>query len=109
MKVFNVADRVEESGEYILGYDETGTHACYMIYGTMSPGEKNRLIKPGKGHEEILMVVRGEFRLSGDCETTLKEGQAVHVVGEEVCFLENLSTSKGVYIIAGGHSEGGHH
>ncbi len=109
MKVFNVMEKVKDGSEYILGYDETGSHACYMIYGVIAPGEKDRLLKPGKGHEEILLVLEGEFRLYGDCDVILKKGQAIHVDGEHVCFIENIGDTEGVYVIAGGHSTGGHH
>ena len=34
------------SGEYIFGLEQTGSHACYMIFGVLKPGQKQRLIKP---------------------------------------------------------------
>ena len=52
-----------ENGEYIFGFEDTGSHACYMIYGLLKSKEKGRLVKPGKGHEEIVrrVVQRVEF------------------------------------------------
>ena len=38
MKIFDVRTQVDDSGEYILGVEDTGSHACYLIYGTMKPG-----------------------------------------------------------------------
>jgi len=55
----------EEGGEFVLGARETGSHACYMIYGTLKAGEKGRIIKPGAGHEEIVLAARGNIEVSG--------------------------------------------
>jgi len=98
-----------ESGEYILGLEDTGSHACYMIYGILKPGEKGRLIKPGAGHEEILLTVKADLELSGAFSGVLEEGDALHVVGDAAVFLENKGFSEAVYVIAGGHSAEGHH
>lgn len=111
MKIFDVRNRAIHSdiGEYILGYKDTGSHACYLIYGILKPDEKDRLIKPGKGHEEILLAMVGDLDISGHYNGKLKEGQAIHIVGDEECLLENKGTSDALYIICGGHSEEGHH
>jgi hypothetical protein len=109
MKTFDVVSKaVGEDGEYVLGYKDTGTHACYMIYGRLGPGEEGRLIKPGKGHEEIVMAVRGDLEVSGHLSGTLKEGTAFHVAGDVSCYLGNPSDEEAVYIASGGHSAGGH-
>ena len=108
MKVFEVASRIAGSGEYILGYDETGSHACYLIYGVLRAGEKRRELRPGRGHEEMIMVVTGDLTLTGAVAVTLKQGQAIHLKGEEACFAENRTTSEAVYVVSGGHSESGH-
>jgi len=109
MKIFEVISRAGESGETILGAEDTGSHACYLIYGRMRGREKNRRLKPGKGHEELILAVQGDFQLSGQAEGTLKQGQAVHLNGEETLFLENLTDRPAVYVLAGGHSEAGNH
>jgi uncharacterized cupin superfamily protein len=108
MKVFEVAGKVAGSGEYILGYDATGSHACYLIYGVLKAGEKGRELRPGKGHEEMLVVVQGEMAVTGASTVTLKQGQAIHLKGEETCFAENRTASEAVYVMAGGHSGSGH-
>lgn len=111
MKIFDLKKRAEISGagEYILGSQDTGSHACYMIYGILKPGEKERLIKPGKGHEEIVLSIKGDINVTGHYSGVLEEGNAFHIVGDEACYLENKGNSEAIYIIAGGHSEGGHH
>jgi hypothetical protein len=109
MKIFEVISRVGESGETILGAEDTGSHACYLIYGRLRGREKNRRLKPGKGHEEIILAVEGDFRFSGAADGILKQGQAVHLSGEETLFLENLTEQPAVYLLAGGHSDSGHH
>jgi hypothetical protein len=108
MKTFEVKAEAAREGEFILGARHTGTHACYLIYGTLAPGEGGRPVKPGAGHEEIILAVRGTFEVTGALTGTLTEGQAFHVAGDTECFLRNISESDAVYVAAGGHSEGGH-
>lgn len=109
MTVFDVKGKVGDSGEYILGSEDTGSHACYLIYGAMKPSEKGRELKPGRGHEELFLAVRSDFILTGHFSGTIKEGQAVHLKGEETCWVENAADVEGIYVISGGHSEAGHH
>lgn len=109
MKVFDVRTRVGGSGEYILGVDDTGSHACYLIYGVMKPGEKGRALKPGKGHEELILATKGDFLVSGHMEGELKQGQAIYLKGEQMCSLENAAGQEALYVISGGHSDSAHH
>jgi hypothetical protein len=109
MKIFEVTGRVNESGEFILGSRETGSHACYMIYGVLKPEEKGRELKPGQGHEEIVLALIGSLKLTGHYTGTLKQGQAIHLTGEESVFVENMSNAQALYVVAGGHSGHGHH
>jgi len=108
MKSYDVFGKIGESGEYILGSRETGSHACYLIYGVLKPGEKGRELKPGKGHEELVLAQQGDLLVSGHVEGTLKQGQAIHLRGEEAVLVANAGTHAAVYIIAGGHSEESH-
>lgn len=110
MKIFNLKEKLSEikSGEFIIGSELTNSHACYMIYGVLAPKEKGRVIKPGKGHEEIVLILKGKIKITGIWEGILTEGEAFHIVEEESIFIENLSDTESVYIIAGGHSEQGH-
>lgn len=107
MKILKTINEIQnlKSGEYIIGADLTGSHACYMIYGVIKPEDKPRLIKPGKGHEEIVLIIKGRAKLG---EIILQEGESFHIAGEDSCFLENISDTELIYIIAGGHSESGH-
>lgn len=98
-----------EDGEQILGSADTGSHACYMVYGVMKPGETGRRVKPGAGHEELVLAVKGSFSVSGHYEGELAEGSAFHLVGDETCYLANPSAAEALYVLAGGHSDGGHH
>lgn len=110
MKIFDVKNKAlnAEFGEHIVGYKETGSHACYLIYGIMKPGERDRLVKPGKGHEEILLAMQGDLDITGYYTGRLNEGAAIHIIGDDECILENPGNKDAVYIICGGHSAGGH-
>lgn len=111
MKIYDVLGKTGESGEYVLGSRDTGSHACYLIYGVLKPGEKDRELKPGTGHEEIVLAITGELQLSGQYTGTLRQGQAIHLQGEQSCQAGNTGVINAVYVIAGGHSESehGHH
>jgi hypothetical protein len=111
MKKIDIRSRAlsDENGEYVLGLEDTGSHACYMIYGILKPGEKGRLIKPGKGHEEIVLAMKGGLILTGDISGRLEEGSAFHMIGDTSAFLENTGSDEAIYIISGGHSDHGHH
>ncbi len=109
MKIFDVTGRIKGSGEFILGAKETGSHACYLVYGVMQPGEKGRELKPGKGHEELVLAVQGDLVLTGGYTGTLKQGQALHLEGEEKVHAENRGSAPAIYAISGGHSGHGHH
>jgi hypothetical protein len=106
MKKIDIQSRAlsEENGEYVLGLEDTGSHACYMIYGVLKPGEKGRRIKPGRGHEEIVLAMKGDLILKGDISGRLEQGSAFHIVGEASAFLDNPGPDEAVYVIAGGHS-----
>ncbi len=94
---------VSEGGEYVLGAKDLHSHACYMIYGILSPGETDRLVKPGKGHEEILCAVTGTITLhTATGEVPLHAGSALHVKEDDSFFLSNPSDQPLVYIMAGG-------
>lgn len=99
-----------EDGEYVLGHHDLDTHACYLIYGELGPGETGRKACPGLGHEEILLAVSGDIAVcGGDDKLLLREGEAVHLVEDETFYLENPGNSRAVYVMAGGHSGKSHH
>lgn len=109
MKSFEVRGRaLAGGGEFVLGVEDTGTHACYMIYGVLGPGEEGRLIKPGRGHEELVLALKGDISVSGSLNGVLREGTAFHIAGEDECYLSNGSASEALYVAAGGHSGGDH-
>jgi len=111
MKRFEVKNKAiySEKGECLLGFRETGSHACYMIYGLLKSKEKARSLKLGPGHEEIILAMKGDLEVKGFYSGGLKEGFALHLVGNQGCFLENRGEAEAVYVIAGGHSEVGCH
>jgi hypothetical protein len=108
MQVYDVAGQVTDSGEYILGADATGSHACYLIYGVLAAGEAGRELRPGPGHEETVLCVRGSMRLTGSHKGTVDAGQAIHLREDESCLVSNPGTVEVVYVIAGGHTGNAH-
>jgi len=108
MKIHDVVGNLIGAGEFILGADATGSHACYLIYGVLKPGEKGRLLKPGAGHEEIVLAMNGDILLHGESMFVLGKGQAIHLQGEESLRAENAGNTDIIYVIAGGHGGGGH-
>lgn len=106
MRTFDLKALAKASGgEYVLGVRDTGTHACYLIYGTVWPSDPPRMIKPGAGHEEIVMAVEGEFEVSGQFTGRIREGEAFHITQDAECFLVNVTDKPAVYIASGGHSK----
>lgn len=110
-EIYDLEGRVRrEGGETILGLKDLSTHACYMIFGVLDPGGHARILKPGDGHEEIIMAVAGTIRLEGpDGEMMLRPGQAIHLKGEETweAFCEGEAEAR--YVAAGGHTPGQEH
>jgi hypothetical protein len=109
MKIFEVSGRIKETGEFILGSGETGSHACYLIYGALKPGERGRELKPGAGHEEIILALQCDLTMTGGTTGILKQGHALHLQGEESVSVENNNREQAIYVVSGGHSGHGHH
>ena len=111
MRIFELKGKAlnSEKGECLLGFRETGSHSCYMVYGVLKPKEKLRSVKPGPGHEEIVLAMKGDLKVTGHPTGDLKEGSAFLIKGDQECFLENNGESQAIYIIAGGHPDSGSH
>jgi uncharacterized cupin superfamily protein len=110
MESFNLELLCEQAGgEYVLGAKELDTHACYMIFGILAPGQRERLVKPGHGHEEILCAIDGEITLQlSSGEKVLARNHAVHIGEDQEFFISNEGTESIRYIMAGGHSRPHH-
>jgi len=110
MKLFDIKRFAnEQGGEYVLGMKDLHTHACYLIYGALAAGEKNRLVKPGDGHEEILLAVDGPLVIENEKgNIVLEPGHATHVKEDESFFISNPSEKAVIYVMAGGHSRPHH-
>ncbi|MDQ7785830.1 MAG: hypothetical protein RDU20_23315 [Desulfomonilaceae bacterium] len=104
MKIFDLAELADSSGgEYVLGAKDLHTDSCYMIYGVLAPGEADRLVRAGKGHEEILCSLTGTIMLHTTAgEVPLHRGSAVLVKEDDSFYLSNPSDRALVYVTAGG-------
>lgn len=108
-KIFNLKEHVYREGEYLIGSEATGSHACYLIYGVLRK-DSMREITPGKGHEEILAVIEGSIVVSdGKNKYSLFKGQAIHLRDDEKIEISLDEGELAIYIIAGGHSDASHH
>lgn len=98
MYIFNLSNlAVNNKGEYVLGLDDLKTHAVYMIYGFLEPGDKDRKLLPGKGHEEILFITKGKVLVRTPDKTfELREGQAVHLKEDDEWYLENTGIERAI-------------
>jgi hypothetical protein len=108
VKIFDIIGKVGGPGECILGSQETGSHACYLIYGVLQPGDTGRELRPGAGHEEIVLALTGDLTLTGVHSGTLKQGQALHLTGDETVLAGNSGAMPAVYVVSGGHSGHAH-
>ncbi|MGQ9645414.1 MAG: hypothetical protein ACUVWO_02605 [Thermodesulfobacteriota bacterium] len=90
-KMFDLKNKAAQSEKRksLLGFRDTGSHACYMIYGILKPKEQGRQITPGPGHEEIILAAMGDLEVTGFCSGTLKEGFAFVIQGDQECLVEN--------------------
>ncbi len=105
-KIESIKDYVYRDGEYLIGSEATGSHACYFIYGVLRKGEERKM-SPGRGHEEILVCIEGKIEIE-DNRDSLSKGQAIHLKDEETLTLKGLEEIS-IYVIAGGHSDSSHH
>jgi len=109
--IYDLAGRApREGGETVLGLKDLGTHACYMLYGVVAPGDPPRTLSPGLGHEEIVLVIGGSLKLAGQGGVlTLQAGQAVYLKGEETWQATCGGPLEARYAVAGGHAPGDDH
>lgn len=104
------ARALREGGETVLGLKDLHTHACYMIYGVINPGDPPRTLKPGVGHEEIILVMSGAMEISQEGESqTLQSGQAIYLQGDETWQAVCAGSMETRYTAAGGHSPDSEH
>src|SRR5512143_2666260 len=106
MKAFDLEKLAHrEGGEYVLGAKDLHSHACYLIYGLLSPEENDRLIRPGAGYEEILCAVTGPLLMrTRQGDMLLERGHAVHIKEDESFMISNPADGAVVYVISGGKS-----
>lgn len=104
MKCFDLATlALTQGGEYVLGEKDLHSRACYFVYGRLEAREKNRLVRPGAGYEEILCAVDGPLLMhTSHGDVVLPEGHAVHVKENESFPLSNPSDKSVTYVMAGG-------
>ena len=109
LKLVDLKDNLFREGEYLVGFEQTGTHACYFLYGFLKPGEE-RDISPGNGHVEIVCLLEGEIELVTDNEKlNLTKGKGFVIEGEEKVKVKNIGDKVAVYVVSGGHVDPSHH
>lgn len=107
MKSFDLERLASTMGdEYVLGWKDLHSQACYLVYGVLAPREQDRLVRPGVGFEEILCAVGGPLLLhTRHGDLTLEKGHAMHVTEHDSFLISNPEDARVVYVIAGGPKE----
>jgi len=107
--IVNLKQRCKETNEREFYYGaklNKDVKDAYLGFGYLEPNEKNKKISPGKGHEEILMVLNGSLRAQFESdEITITDGDAFHIPDRSHVILENLTSKRVTFVIAGGHTK----
>jgi len=111
LKIYDLWQRArDEGGETVLGSLDLHTHACYLIFGYLEPGQSGRILNPGPGHEEIICVVSGRAVVTGpDGAQELQPGNAFYLKGDVTYTMSNPGEEEVLYLAGGGHSPGSEH
>ncbi|NHI92396.1 MAG: cupin domain-containing protein [Candidatus Lokiarchaeota archaeon] len=77
----------------------------YIGYGYLEPKERRDNFGPGKGHEEIILLLNGEMMMCfQDEDVMMKKGDSVHIPSGLKVEIENLTNNKLEFVVAGGHT-----
>lgn len=109
LKRVNIKENLFREGEYLVGFEQTGTHACYFLYGVLKTGEQRKM-SPGRGHVEIISILEGEVEVlnSGKREKFVR-GEGFVLEGEERVEVKATGGKPVIYVISGGHTDLSHH
>lgn len=110
IRLLNVKDTIFREGEYLVGSEMTGSHACYLLYGTIEPST-SRIMKASPGHAEIFLLIAGSASVQDDNgKQNLSRGQCFYYQDEDSAEVTNTGSESLIYVIAGGHTgSAGHH
>ena len=72
----------------------------------LEPNEKNRKVGPGRGHEELLYLLKGQIKITLKEEDIILNGGEIYFIpdGNKVV-LENLTEKRIYFFVAGGHTK----
>lgn len=110
MDLINIKEVMYREGEYLVGSELTGSHACYLLYGTLLAGE-SRVMKASAGHAEIWCLMNGTGTVADENgEQAIGRGQCFYYQDTALATITNTGTDTMVYVVAGGHTgESQHH
>ena len=105
--IFNLREKCHDSSKKEFFYGAKINREIKDVYlglCYLEPGETGRKAGPGKGHEEILYLLKGQIQIEEeDKEISLNEGDAYFIPEGSYVSLKNLTKNKIYLIIAGGH------
>ncbi|MFX1258403.1 MAG: hypothetical protein ACFFAN_11125 [Promethearchaeota archaeon] len=108
---FNLREKCHESSkrEFFYGAKiNRNIKDIYLGLCFLEPGESDRKAGPGKGHEELLYLMRGKIQVKvKDKEILLNEGEVFFITDGLKVLLKNLTEVRSYFMIAGGHTK--HH
>jgi mannose-6-phosphate isomerase class I len=111
---FNLKERCHDSRkkEFFYGAKiNPDIQDAYLGLCYLDPNERKRKIGPGRGHEEILLIINGKAEIIFKKEENLQleEGEVYHIPNGKKLRLNNLTNEKVYFVIAGGHTKHHHH
>jgi len=76
----------------------------YFGIGLLEPGEENRKVGPGRGHEEIFYLQEGKIEVKIENDMfIINEGELFFIPDKSKAIIKNLVDKKSKFMIAGGH------
>ncbi|HBG47294.1 MAG TPA: hypothetical protein DDW94_09955 [Deltaproteobacteria bacterium] len=106
MKIYRLPQLADsaQDGTYLLGPHELHSRAIYMVYGKLRPGETPKKLAPENGTEAIIFVLKGNMKTkTGKTAVSVGPGEAFHLKGPDIYYLESAGAEEAVYIEAGGN------
>ena len=106
---FNLKNKCESSKDREFFYGaklNKDIKDVYMGYCFLHPGEADRKVGPGRGHEELLYLINGKIEIIvKDQKILMNEGDIYYIPDGLKVRLKNISDERVNFMVAGGHTK----